>query len=85
MVSSNHENHKSKGRKGSEMLNPEFHVDILYERVDSYRVMEEKALYTWNQLACEIGGFLGLVMGASILSLVEVITYVTLVTVKYFL
>ena len=35
--------------------------------------MEEKALYSTSQLMCEVGGFVGLVMGASLLSFVEII------------
>ena len=50
-----------------------YQVELQLQNVDSYKTMEEKELYTWDQMACEIGGFLGLVMGASMLSMIEII------------
>ena len=50
-----------------------YQVELQLLNVDSYKIMEEKELYTWDQMACEIGGFLGLVMGASMLSMIEII------------
>lgn len=50
-----------------------FHLEIQLQNVDAYKIMEENPLYPWKQMACEIGGFLGLVMGASMLSLIEII------------
>ena len=47
--------------------------------------MEEKELYTWDQMACEIGGFIGLVIGMSILSLIEIIVYVCLLVARKFI
>jgi len=49
-----------------------FQIELQLQNVDSYKVMEEKELYPWDQMACEIGGFLGLVMGASMLSMIEI-------------
>ena len=49
-----------------------YHLEIQLQNVDSYKIVEEKALYPWDQMACEIGGFLGLVMGASMLSFIEI-------------
>lgn len=56
----------------------DYKLDIHFQRVDTYKVMEEKPLYTWDQMACEIGGFIGLVMGMSIISVVEVVAYIVL-------
>ena len=55
-----------------------YRLDFQYQRVDSYRLIEEMELYTLYQMACEIGGFVGLVIGASILSFIEIFTLVTL-------
>ncbi|XP_066927996.1 acid-sensing ion channel 5-like isoform X2 [Clytia hemisphaerica] len=44
---------------------------IQLENVDTYTVMEEQSLYSAEQMSSEIGGFLGLVIGASLLSFVE--------------
>ncbi|XP_057302131.1 acid-sensing ion channel 5-like [Hydractinia symbiolongicarpus] len=48
-------------------------MDLNYRIVDMYRIYEEKALYNWDQMAAEIGGFIGLVIGASIISFVEIL------------
>ncbi|XP_066928000.1 acid-sensing ion channel 5-like [Clytia hemisphaerica] len=50
-----------------------YQVELQLQNVDSYKIMEEKEMYPWDQMACEIGGFLGLVMGASMLSMIEII------------
>ena len=64
---------------------PIYRISLQYQRVDAYKVMEEKELYSWDQMACEIGGFIGLVIGASVISMVEIVTYVCLAIVKRFL
>ena len=56
-----------------------YSLNVGYQTVDHYQVMEEKALYTWDQLASEFGGLCGLVVGASILSIVELVFYFVLV------
>lgn len=61
-----------------------YRISIQYQRVDSYKVMEEKELYSWDQMACEIGGFIGLVIGASIISVVEIFAYVFLLILRKF-
>ena len=55
-----------------------FRLDFQYQSVDSYRLIEEMELYTLYQMASEIGGFLGLVIGASILSFIEIFTLISL-------
>lgn len=55
-----------------------YRIDIQYINVDSYRIVEEKQLYTWDQIAGEVGGFLGLVIGASFISVIEIILYLVL-------
>lgn len=63
-----------------------YRINLQYQRVDSVRVLEEKEMYTWSQMLCEIGGFVGLVIGASVISVVELSTYITLMIInKWFL
>ncbi|XP_066920964.1 acid-sensing ion channel 5-like [Clytia hemisphaerica] len=61
---------------------PTYKLTIKYHHVAAYRIMEEKALYSWDQLACEIGGFISVVIGASIISMIEVLVFLILVIVK---
>ena len=53
-------------------------VSIKYRSVDTYNIMEEKELFTWSQMVCQIGGFLGIIIGMSVMSVVEVLVYVVL-------
>ena len=62
-----------------------YKVGLQYQPVDAYKVMEEKELYPWDQMACEIGGLIGLVIGASVISLVEILAYIFLVVINKFL
>ena len=64
---------------------PIYRISLQYQRVDAYKVMEEKELYSWDQMACEIGGFIGLVIGASVISMVEIVAFVCLAIVKRFM
>ncbi|XP_066925592.1 acid-sensing ion channel 5-like [Clytia hemisphaerica] len=59
-----------------------YRISLQHQLIDAYKVMEEKELYPWDQMACEIGGLIGLAIGASIISLVEVIVYAFLVIVN---
>ena len=51
---------------------------IQYQSIDTYTVMEEKPLYRWDQLACEIGGIISVLIGMSVISVIELIVYVVL-------
>ena len=44
--------------------------------------MEEKQAYTTENLLAEIGGFLGLMIGASLLSVVEIFGYCSMLLMK---
>ena len=68
--------------KPSDSINNSYSVNVQLEHIDSVRSIEEKELYSSYQMLCEIGGFVGLVIGASLISCIEVITYIVLVTVK---
>ena len=65
-------------RNGTKAARWEYMVSVQLQRVDTYKIMEEKELYTWDQMACEVGGFIGLIMGMSIISLVEIGAYICL-------
>lgn len=59
-----------------------YSIQIGYQTPDSYEVVEEKEIYPWDKLVCEFGGLLGLVIGASVLSLVEIFIYFVLFVLK---
>ena len=60
--------------------NPSQHyeVEVQLQDVDSYKVVTENQVFTWDQLAGGIGGFLGLMIGASLVSVIEILVYVVL-------
>ena len=68
-ISSSYNERQGK-RKSNEWV---YNIALQFQHVDYYKIMEEKALYSTSQLMCEVGGFVGLVMGASLLSFVEII------------
>ena len=47
-----------------------FHIELAYEHPEVYHLMEGKQAYTIENLLGQSGGFLGLMMGASLLSVV---------------
>jgi len=59
---------------------PTYRLHIQYHRVDSYKSIEEKQLVTWDQVAGEVGGLVGLVIGASFISIIEIVFYFFLFT-----
>lgn len=72
MLSSHEMNGKQDGNKSI------YRVDIQYQNVDTYRVVAEKKLFSWDQVIGEVGGLLGLVIGASFMSVIEIIAYLYL-------
>ena len=71
-------NNNSNNNNNNNNNNKVYRVDIQYVNIDSYRIVEEKQLYSWEQIAGEVGGFLGLVIGASFISVIEIILYLIL-------
>jgi len=61
-----------------------YQVDLQLENVDTYTVLEEQPLYSAEQMSAEIGGFLGLVVGASLLSFIELFACCALYMLKKF-
>ena len=59
-----------------------FHIELAYENPELYHLMEEKQAYTIENLLAEIGGFLGLMIGASLLSVVEIFGYCSMLLMK---
>lgn len=50
-----------------------YNINLQFQSVDTFRLFQEKPLYSLPQMMSEIGGFLGLVIGASLLSFIELI------------
>ena len=62
-------------------ITAKYQVNIQYQKVDTYQTMEEKELYSWDQMLSEMGGLIGLIIGASALSVMEILVYLFLVIV----
>ena len=56
-------------------------VDIFYEEL-SYEEIEQTIAFEFLSLLSEIGGFLGLLLGASVLTVFELIDFVALGTIN---
>lgn len=50
----------------------EYRVAIKLKDTDAISTVEEKEQYTWYEMTSEVGGLVGLLMGASVLSFVEI-------------
>ena len=53
-------------------------IDIFYEEL-SYEEIEQNIAFEFLSLLSEIGGFLGLLLGASILTVCELVDYVSMI------
>lgn len=60
------------------LRNHSYFINVQFEHVDSIKTIEEKELYSWYQMTCEIGGFVGLVIGASLISCIEILACLSL-------
>ena len=58
-------------------------VDIFYQEL-SYEEITQNIAFEFLSLLSEIGGFLGLLLGASVLTVFELIDFVTLATINKF-
>ena len=58
-------------------------VDIFYEEM-SYEEITQNIAFEFLSLLSEIGGFLGLLLGASVLTVFELIDFVTLAAINKF-
>ena len=56
-------------------------VDIFYQEL-SYEEIEENKAFEFLSLLSEIGGFLGLLLGASALTVCELLDYLTLLVIN---
>ena len=59
-----------------------FHIELSFEYPEFFELMEEKQLYTVENLFAELGGFLGLMIGISIISVVEIFAYFSMLLIK---
>ena len=58
-------------------------VDVFYQEL-SYEEIEQNVAFEFLSLLSEIGGFLGLLLGASVLTVFELIDFVALATINKF-
>ena len=61
-----------------------YQIEMQLDNVDSYTILEEQPLYSAEQMSAEIGGFLGLVVGASLLSVIELLACGSLFLLRKF-
>ena len=59
-------------------------VDIFYEEL-SYQRIEQNIAFGFLGLLSEIGGFLGLLLGASVLTVCELVDFITLIFFNKFI
>ena len=59
-------------------------LGLSYLHSESYTTIEEKELYQLSQLLAEVGGFLGLMVGASCLSILEILICTLIVVLRRF-
>ena len=62
----------------------QYSLRLSYLHPESYTIIEEKGLYNFSELLADVGGFLGLMVGASCLSLLELVICITLMVLKRF-
>ena len=61
-----------------------FHIELAFEYPELFDLLEEKQAYTFENLCAELGGFLGLMIGISIISVVEILAYLSMILMKKF-
>ena len=58
-------------------------VDIFYQEL-SYEEIEQNVAFEFLSLLSEIGGFLGLLLGASVLTVCELVDFIALAIINKF-
>ena len=61
-----------------------YELHLHFRNPHIFTKIEEKELYPRDQMLGELGGFLGLMIGASCISLIELIAFVSLAALKKF-
>ena len=59
-----------------------FYIELSFQYPELFDLMEEKQAYTFENLCVELGGFLGLMIGISIISVVEIFAYFLMLLIK---
>ena len=59
-----------------------FSLELEFKHPEFFTIIEEKELYALQEMLGEIGGFLGLMIGASCMSLLELIIYLILSVIR---
>ena len=57
----------------------EYLILLQYQPVDFYRTVQERELYPWDEMLAEMGGLIGLIIGASVTSVIEILVYLCLI------
>ena len=55
--------------------NKEFVIRLQNRLRNTYKVLEEKEVYSWDSFISESGGLIGVMIGASVLSILEIIAF----------
>lgn len=58
--------------------NSSFAMEIVHGSYDSYSVVQERPLHTWEQIAGDVGGILGVIIGISFVSMIELLVCMVL-------
>ena len=59
-----------------------FYIELSFQHPELFDLTEEKQAYTFENLCAELGGFLGLMIGISIISVVEILAYFLMLLIK---
>ena len=62
----------------------QYSLRLSYLHPESCAIIEEKGLYNFSEMLADIGGFLGLMVGASCLSILELVICIALIVLKRF-
>ena len=62
----------------------QYSLRLSYLHPESYTIIEEKGLYNFSEMLVDIGRFLGLMVGASCLSILELVICIALMVLKRF-
>ena len=62
----------------------QYSLRLSYLHPESYAVTEEKGLYNFRELLADVGGLLGLMLGASCFSILELVICIALMVLKRF-
>ena len=59
------------------------YLDVTFPSMLETNIIE-RAAYSWQELFSNFGGCIGLMTGSSVLSVIEILIYISLVVLEYF-